>query len=370
MSLPTAAAEAPDAPKKLTLEALAGDAPLSGPSLLKPKVSPDGKRVAFLRGKERDRNRLDLWAYDVAAQAQRPVCRGFAHARRRRQGAVDEEEARRERQRTAALLRHRRLQLRRPTAGTLLIPLNGDLYVYDLAPSRRPRCAGSPPPTASKPTRASRRARNFVSFVRDQNLYVIDLATGAERAVTREGGGTVSFGMAEFIAQEEMDRDTGYWWAPDERRIALARVDETPVPTCEALRDPGHGRADVVEQRYPGRRRAQCRASICASPISPARRAALQLDLGENADIYLPRVDWFPDARDSPCSARAATRRRSSCCASTRPPARERVLLTERSEHLGAAARRAHVPAGAPQFIWASSRDGYQHLYLTATTAS
>src|SRR5207342_749006 len=91
---------------------------------------------------------------------------------------------------------------------------------------------------------------NFVSFIREQNLFVIDLANGTERAITREGGGLVSFGMAEFIAQEEMNRDTGYWWSPDERHIALARVDETPVGEIERFQIQATG-ASVVRQRYP-----------------------------------------------------------------------------------------------------------------------
>jgi dipeptidyl-peptidase-4 len=53
-----------------------------------------------------------------------------------------------------------------------------------------------------------------VSFVRDQDLHVFELATGRERALTTDGVGTVSNGVAEFIAQEEMDRQTGYWWSP------------------------------------------------------------------------------------------------------------------------------------------------------------
>ena len=66
-----------------------------------------------------------------------------------------------------------------------------------------------------------------MSFVRDQDLHVIDLESGAERAITTDGDGPVQNGMAEFIAQEEMDRDTGYWWSPDERRIAFTRTDES-----------------------------------------------------------------------------------------------------------------------------------------------
>ncbi len=53
--------------EKLTLEAITGSKPLSGPTLMKPKVAPDGSRVTFLRGKDSDRNQLDLWEYDIAS---------------------------------------------------------------------------------------------------------------------------------------------------------------------------------------------------------------------------------------------------------------------------------------------------------------
>src|SRR5690606_10052793 len=56
----------PPEPGRLTLEAITGDAPLSGPTLIKPQIAPDGSRASFLRGREDDRNRLDLWEYHVA----------------------------------------------------------------------------------------------------------------------------------------------------------------------------------------------------------------------------------------------------------------------------------------------------------------
>ena len=171
---------------------------------------------------------------------------------------------------------------------------------------------------------------HFVSFVRDQNLYVIELATGKERAVTREGGGLVSFGMAEFIAQEEMDRDTGYWWSPDERHIALARVDESPVTEVERFEIQATGatrRAPALSRH----RHGATRAWICSSPISRPRAACSSISAPMPTSIYRASTG-SPTAAASPCSARAATRRRSSCCASTRSPGAGRVLLTERSD--------------------------------------
>ena len=115
---------------RLTLEAIAGDAPLSGPSLEKPAIAPDGSRVTFLRGKADNKNRLDLWAYDVASGKtellvdSNVVLPGV-------EVLSDEEKARRERQRTAALSGIVEYQWA-PDAKALLFPLGGELYLYDL----------------------------------------------------------------------------------------------------------------------------------------------------------------------------------------------------------------------------------------------
>ena len=249
-----------------------------------------------------------------------------------------------------------------PDSRHLLIPLNGDLYVYDLA--RKPADAVrrlTSTDAYETDARFSPRS-NFVSFVRDQNLYVIDLASGTERAVTREGGGLVSFGVAEFIAQEEMDRDTGYWWSPDERHIALARVDESPVAEVERFEIQATG-ATRGAPALSGHRRAQCarrpvrrgprgREPPAARPRRRCRRLSTATSTG------------FRTAAASPCSARAATRRRSSCCASTRSSGRGRVLITEHSDSWVPLNHELTFLQRTPQFIWASSRDGFQHLYL------
>jgi len=90
----------------------------------------------------------------------------------------------------------------------------------------------------------------FVSFVRDRNLWVIDLASGKSVQLTRDGSATIGNGVAEFVADEEMDRHTGYWWAPDDSAIAFARIDETPVPVQKRY-EVYPDRTEVVEQRYP-----------------------------------------------------------------------------------------------------------------------
>ena len=96
------AATSPAAERRLTLEAITGDAPLSGPTLMKPQVAPDGSRVTFLRGKDADRNRLDLWEYHVDSGETRMLVDSSV-VLPGEETLSDEEKARRERQRIAGL---------------------------------------------------------------------------------------------------------------------------------------------------------------------------------------------------------------------------------------------------------------------------
>jgi dipeptidyl-peptidase-4 len=357
--MPTALAE------NLPLERLFSAPDLSGPVLRGVKISPDGKLVSYLKARADDKDRFDLWAYDIAHARHRLLVdsRTLAGADK---ALSAEEESRRERQRTAALSGIVEYSFA-PDSRQLLIPLNGDLYLYDLA--RKPEQAVrrlTQSEGYETDSRFSPRS-NFVSFVRDQNLFVIDLADGKERPVTRDGGGLISYGMAEFIAQEEMDRDTGYWWSPDERHIALARVDETPVAEVERFEIQATG-ARIVRQRYPATGAANARVSLVVADLAADSR--LDLDLGPEADIYLPRVDWFPDSRGIAVQRQSRDQKTLELLRVDALSGRNRVLLTERSEHWVPLHHELTFLQKSQQFLWASSRSGYQHLYLYGNDGS
>src|SRR5262249_23483773 len=245
-----------------------------------------------LKAREDDKDRYDLWAFDVRAAGHRQLVDSRTLAGADRELSA-EEEARRERQRTSAYSGIVEYSFA-PDSRHLLIPLNGDLYVYDLARTGTAAVQRLTTTDAYETDARFSPRSHYVSFIRDQNLYVIDLANGTERAITRDGTGLVSFGMAEFIAQEEMNRDTGYWWSPDERRIVVARVDERAVQEVERFEIQATG-AKIVRQRYPSTGTPNARVDLLVAEIGsePLR----QLDLGAQHDIYLPYVEWFPDSR-------------------------------------------------------------------------
>ncbi|OUL31489.1 S9 family peptidase [Nostoc sp. RF31YmG] len=346
--------------EKLTLQAITGPLPLSGPTLMKPQVAPDGSRVTFLRGKETDRNQLDLWEYDIASGQTRLLVDSKV-VLPGGEALSDEEKARRERQRIAAFSGIVDYQWS-PDAHALLFPLGGELYLYDLGKqgSAAVRQLTHGEGFATDPKISPK--GGYVSFVRDRNLWVIDLASGKQVQLTRDGSETIGNGVAEFVADEEMDRHTGYWWAPDDSAIAFARIDESPVPVqkrYEVYAD----HTDVVAQRYP--QAGQPNARVQLGTLAPKAGAKPHwVDLGKNPDIYLARVDWR-DAQRLTFQRQSRDQKQLALVEDTLATGRQRVLATETSA--------TWVPLHDNlrflkdgRFLWASERSGFEHLYIAS----
>ncbi len=359
LAMPIAHAASPQ-PGRLTLEAITGDAPLSGPTLLKPQIAPDGSRVTFLRGRDSDRNRLDLWAFDVATGTSALLV-DSSDVLPGEEVLSDEEKARRERQRIAALSGIVDYQWA-PDGRALLFPLGGELYLYDLQQSGKSavRRLTTGEGFATDPKVSPK--GGFVSFVRARNLWAIDLATGEELQLTSDGSDVIGNGVAEFVADEEMDRHTGYWWAPDDSAIAFARIDETQVPVQKRY-EVYPDRTEVVEQRYPAA--GETNVAIQLATIAPRRGAKPQwVDLGGNPDIYLTRVDWR-SPQQLTFQRQSRDQRTLELIEVELASNRQRTLVTETAK--------TWVPLHNSlrflkdgRFLWSSERSGFEHLYLAS----
>ena len=359
--LPAASAVA-GPPERLTLERLFSGPDLAGASLRSARFSPDGKLVTYLQGSAESKDRLDLWAHDIATG--RNALLVDSRSLVADEGTLSpEEEARRERQRTVALAGIVDYQFSADSR-LLLIPIAGDLFLYDLKAPRAGSAVRRLTSTAAAETdaRFSPRGR-FVSFVREQNLYVIEVATGRETAVTREGAGLVSFGMAEFIAQEEMDRDTGYWWSPDERMIALTRVDESTVDEVERFEIYAET-VRVIRQRYPAAGRPNARVDLWVATLAGSATSLRELPAAAASEGYLARVAWFPDSRALAVQRQTRDQKRLELLKVDTASGAARRLLEERSDTWVELHDELTFLKGQPAFLWASYRSGHKHLYL------
>jgi dipeptidyl-peptidase 4 len=341
----------------LTVERIFAAPDLSGPRLREAKFSPDGRYVTYLQGKPDNKDQLDLWAFDTrSGKAQLLVdSRTLLGGGEERLSA--EEEARRERQRTASL--RGIVDYAFASDGKrLLIPLGGDLYLYELN-ARNPVTRLTSTEAAETDARFSPGGR-YVSFIREQDLLVIDLRTRQERALTADGEGLVQNGVAEFVAQEEMDRDTGYWWSPDDSRIAYTRIDDTPVQEVERFEINADG-ARMYRQRYPAAGTANTRVELKVLELASSKLTPIELDLG---DGYLARVQWFPDSRHLAVQKQTRDQKRLDLMKVDAAGGRARTMLSETSPHWIELHDDLHFLEKRPAFIWSSRRTGYKHLYL------
>src|SRR3954468_5490507 len=282
-----AMASVPASAERLTLDRLHADPALSGPGVRSLRVSPDGERVTFLRGRADNQFQLDLWEYNMKDKTTHRLVDSKQLVPN--ENLSLEEKARRERARTASLSGIISYSWS-PDGKQLLVPIAGDLYLVDVA---KPEAARKVASGNVADPKISPRGR-YLSFVRQQNLFVIELASGAERQLTTDGKDTIHNGEAEFVAQEEMNQRTGYYWAPDDSSIAYKRFDEAPVPVVrrfEIFAD----RTEVVEQRYPAA--GDPNVLVQLKIVALGDGAIRNVDLGANQDIYLVRADWSGDSK-------------------------------------------------------------------------
>ena len=336
----------------LTLERLFQSPSLSGPTPRGVKLSPDGKLATLLRNRTDDRDRFDLWAIDTATGAQRMLVDSLKIG----SGAAlsEEEKMRRERLRIGGTKGITAYDWA-ADGKSLLVPLDGDLYLATLDGKAR-RLTDTP---QTEIEAGVSRAGRYVSFVRDQNLYVIDLASGRERQITSDGKDTLSWGTAEFVAQEELNRFEGHWWAPNDSRIAMQRTDESGVKIVRRA-SIGAETTTVVDQRYPAAGTPNAKVELWL--VNPDGTGKVKADLGADPDFYLARVDWAPDSKA--LYVQRLSRDQKSLDVLKIDP------VTGKSQTLFSESSKAWINLSADfralkdgSLLWSSERSGFKHLY-------
>jgi dipeptidyl-peptidase-4 len=342
----------------LSIERIFADPALAGATPRAVKVSPSGDRVGMLRGGINDQHQLDLWTYDIKdhSLSMRVDSKRLVPDER----LSDAERARRERERIADF--HGIVDYDwAPDGHQVLFTLGGNLYLYDLNATAdhalRQLTHGR---RAVIDAQVSPRGK-FVSFVRDQNLWVIDLSNEQEHQLTSDGGGPIHNAEAEFVAQEEMDQTSGYWWAPDDSAIAYKRFDESAVPIARRFEIYAE-RVDVVEQRYPAA--GDPNVSVKLGLVAPSGGATQWIDLGTDQDIYLVRADWLPNAKQLLFQRLSRSQQRLDLILLGLESMQQTVLVSETSASWVNLSGDLHFLKHQPAFVWSSERSGNKHLYL------
>ncbi len=317
--------------------------------------SPDDKLVTYLYGPDRSPVR-QLYALDVETGERRVILSSL-------EGESEElslEEALR-RQRLRQLGQGITRYSWAEHGSRILLPGQGAVHIMDGPDAPARKIVNGDGQSVLDPQLS--RQGDQVAYVQDAEVYVASVDGGQPRKITSGARGTgKTNGLAEYIAQEEMGRGSGFWWSRDGRHIAFEEADETHIPVYRIVHQGKDETGDNAQEdhRYPfaGEENARVRLGV----VSVDGGEPTWMDLGDDPDIYLARVHWMPNG-ELWAQIENREQTRLDLVRFDLADGRRSTVLTETSD-VWINLRSMFRPLESGGFLWASERTGFNHLYV------
>ena len=249
-----------------------------------------------------------------------------------------------------------------PTETAALINWSNDLFYYEFGSDRAIRLTSNPEEEVGE---AFSPDGKMVSFVRENNLYVEDLSMQRrERALTRDGSAKILNGRLDWVYQEELygrGNFGAYWWSPDSTTIAYLRFDETPVPEF------------TVVDHIPYDQKLEVTAYPKAGDPNPLVKLGVVNAAGgdirwvdtykyQPADLLISRVTWTPDSKKVVFQAQNREQTFLDVNFADAKDGKSANIIHETSK-AWVAINEQPIWLQDGSFIWASERNGWEHLY-------
>ena len=250
------------------------------------QISPDGRRVLFLRSASGAERRNSLLSIDTETGAESVVV-DPVELLGGDEELTQEERARRERSRTqsAGVVGYATDAAVRIAVFTL----SSKLFVADLVdggvrelPATGPVIDPRPDPTGT-----------HVAYTSGGSLRVIGVDGTGDRVLAEPADGdteNIAWGLAEFVAAEEMDRNRGYWWSPDGTKLLVQRNDRTAVPRWH-IADPANPDKPANTVAYPASGTTNVTVTLHVLGLDGSR-VDVEWDNADSALPYLCAVHW------------------------------------------------------------------------------
>ncbi len=206
-----------------------------------------------------------------------------------------------------------------------------------------------------------------VAYVRENNLYITDLLTGNETAITSDGKkNEIINGATDWVYEEEFSMDVAFSWSIDGKKIAYYKFDESKVKEFD-LTYYGSLYPKVDQYKYPKAGEENSKVDIWVFDVISGQNK--KMETGTDRE-YLPRMQWTKDANT--LSIQRSNRHQNIlellfCNSST---GSSKVILTEKNDTYVEITDDLTFLSNGKQFIWSSTRDGFNHIYLYNTDGS
>nr|WP_221307516.1 S9 family peptidase [Rhabdobacter roseus] len=235
-----------------------------------------------------------------------------------------------------------------------------EYFVYDLATQKLTRLSTQGKQQYATFSPDGRR----VAFVRDNNLFVTDLTTRQERAITTDGKfNEVIYGGADWVYEEEFSFAKAFEWSPDGRKIAFYRFDERAVPEYNMQ---VWGAQYPIDYRFKYPKAGDPNSTLQILVHDLEQQKTTPMDIGTETDMYIPRINWTRDPNLLSIRRMNRLQNRLDLLHADATTGTSRVVLTEESDTYVDLEFTDDLKylANGTQFIHSSERSGYKHLYL------
>ncbi len=355
---PPSAARAQTPAGQLTVPAIFGEHAIHPPLVDGVEWSPDGKTLTYFQETPLGN---ELWALDAATGQRKRLIDAATLAK------LLDPWPKTWLQRTGFGRRSPERYLWSPRGDALLMRSASRLVWYDLKTGQsRQLVAGDEPLTDPKIAPDGR----WVSFIRDYNLWIVNVRTAGARELTRDGKESLRDGQVDWIYPEELGLFTAYWWSPDSSRIAYMQFDETHVLRYPLL-NPNSYDSTVYWTRYP--RAGQANPVVRVGVVGLAGGKTVWMNTGSDTNIYLPAVAWLPNSKDVSIERLSRSQKQLDLLFANTATGRSRTVITEEDKYwinVGAVFSDPTGLSSAPdflsdgRFILSSERTGFRQLYL------
>jgi len=340
-------------PELLTVERIYTEPNLNGDLTPGIKWSPDSRRISYLAA---DRAGLEIWTMDAASGERKVLVPADVL---RKVLAPNSPEAI---QSTGLGRVQADKYMWSPSGDALLFPGCGRIMYLDLN-TMTPRTFASESDVAASCIEDAKFSPDgkWISFVRDANLWLANVASGEVRRLTAGSSEQILNGQLDWLYPEELGNATAYWWSPDSSKIAYYEMDERRV-THYPIMDMSSPVGTMEYTPYP--QAGEPNPVVRVGVISIEGGETKWMDTGADKDIYSARVEWLRDSR------RVAVERLNRaenhldllfCDAETGASA---TVLAETDPYWINIADDLYFFSDNKRFLWSSERSGFRHYYL------
>ncbi|WP_346863634.1 S9 family peptidase [uncultured Draconibacterium sp.] len=211
-----------------------------------------------------------------------------------------------------------------------------------------------------------------VAYVRDNNIFIKNLKFGSTSQITTDGKfNEIINGAPDWVYEEEFGFNKAFWWSPDSKFLAFVRFDETKVPEFSMPMYAGASPEISANNLYPGEytfkypKAGETNSTVQVLSYEIKSKATIKVDIGEDTNIYIPRLKWTPDANDLVVMRLNRHQNKLDILYVNPYTGDSRPILTEKNDrYIDESFLDAFTYLEDGSFVINSERDGWSHLYL------